>query len=266
MSDKELSKDVLKVSSSAEINAEPVEEKTAVSVVKICGMTEAQVRTGVSGMSFKDSVDHQFESEDCGEVHIRLTGPKKAVKSAVKEIKAAFGINVFTSHEEKTLEDVVVELLLANKLTVSTVESLTGGMLAGRIINVPGVSDIYKAGFITYSNKAKRKLAGVSRKTIDKYGAVSEQTAKEMSKGSANLYKADVVAAVTGNAGPDESEGKPVGLVYIGVNVAGKITTREYHFDGDRRQIREKTVTAALVLMRECILEYYGKVTFGGDS
>ena len=79
MSDKELSKDVLKVSSSAEINAEPVEEKTAVSVVKICGMTEAQVRTGVSGMSFKDSVDHEFESEDCGEVHIRLTGPKKAV-------------------------------------------------------------------------------------------------------------------------------------------------------------------------------------------
>ena len=119
MSDKELSKDVLKDSSSAEINAEPVEEKTAVSVVKICGMTEAQVRTGVSGMSFKDSVDHEFESEDCGEVHIRLTGPKKAVKSAVKEIKAAFGINVFTSHEEKICTVIVpnnqLSLAIGNK-------------------------------------------------------------------------------------------------------------------------------------------------------
>ena len=241
------------------------EEKIVNTVVKICGMTEAQVKTGVSGMSFKDGVTLEFDSEDCGEVHIHIAGPKKPVKSAVKEIKAAFGINVFTTHD-KTLEDVVVELLVANKLTVSTVESLTGGLLAGRIINVPGVSDIYKAGFITYSNKAKRKLAGVSRKTIDKFGAVSEQTAREMSKGSANLYKADVVAAVTGNAGPDESEGKPVGLVYIGVNVAGKITVREYHFDGNRAEIRGKTVTAALVLMRECILEYYGKVTFGGES
>ena len=76
-------------------------------------------------------------------------------------------------------------MLVANELTISTIESCTGGLVAGRLINVPGVSDVFKAGYITYSNKAKRKVAGVKKATLHKYGAVSEQVAAEMAKGAA---------------------------------------------------------------------------------
>lgn len=83
-----------------------------------------------------------------------------------------------------TLEKAVVDLLLANELTVSTIESCTGGMLAARLINIPGVSEVFKTGYITYSNKAKRKIAGVKKGTLDKFGAVSPATAKEMARGN----------------------------------------------------------------------------------
>ena len=244
------------------------------SLVKICGRTEAEVadlvdefiRGNESGVSVSPHAT-------AGEVQLRITATgedekqaKKAIKPVVKEIKARLGDSVYTTHEEKSLEEVVVELLLANKLTVTTVESCTGGLLAGRIINVPGVSEIYKAGYITYSKKAKRRIVGVSRKTLDKYGAVSEQAAREMVKGVTGLFKADVAVAVSGNAGPDMSEGKPVGLVYIAVNVAGNITAREYHFNGSRAQIREMSVASALILLRHCVLEYYGKMTFGTEE
>ena len=92
----------------------------------------------------------------------------------------------------------VADLLMANDLTVTTAESCTGGMIAARIINVPGVSECYKAGLVTYSNKAKRKFLGVRKSTLDKYGAVSSKTASEMAKGAALLMKSDVAVAVTG--------------------------------------------------------------------
>ena len=137
-------------------------------------------------------------------------------------------------------------------------------MIAARIINVPGVSECYKAGLVTYSNKAKRKFLGVRKSTLDKYGAVSSKTAGEMAKGAALLLKADVAVAVTGIAGPDGgTEEKPVGLVYIGCCVKGELTVKEYHFSGTRGQIREATTSAALILMRSCILKYFSKVTFG---
>ena len=115
-------------------------------------------------------------------------------------------------------------------------------MIAARIINVPGVSECYKAGLVTYSNKAKRKFLGV-RETLDKYGAVSSKTASEMAKGAALLMKSDVAVAVTGIAGPDGgTEEKPVGLVYIGCK-RGEVTVKEYHFSGTRSQIREATTS-----------------------
>ena len=110
------------------------------------------------------------------------------------------------------------------------------------------------------------EACGVSRKTLDKYGAVSEQAAREMAKGVTSLFKADVAVAVSGNAGPDASEGKPVGLVYIAVNVAGKVSVKEFNFSGDRAKIRNLSVANALVMMRQCILEYYGRMTFGSSD
>ncbi len=158
----------------------------------------------------------------------------------------------------------MVDLLHANNLTATCAESCTGGLLSARLINVPGVSDTYKSGVITYSNKAKRRFLGVKKSTLQKYGAVSEQTAEEMAKGAALFHKADVAVAVTGLAGPEGGEeDKPVGLVYIACSVKGKTTVRKYRFSGNRGKVRESAVSAALALMRGCILEYFSKVTFG---
>ena len=98
---------------------------------------------------------------------------------------------MYTTEEDVTLEKAVVDLLLANELTVSTIESCTGGMLAARLINIPGVSEVFKTGYITYSNKAKENCRR-KKGTLDKFGAVSPQTAKEMARGTALLTKADV--------------------------------------------------------------------------
>ena len=150
---------------------------------------------------------------------------------------------------------------------MSTVESCTGGLLAARLINVPGVSEVFKSGYITYSNKAKRRLLGIKKNSLLKHGAVSEEIAREMAKGAAMVSKSDVTVSVTGIAGPDGgSEEKPVGLVYIGCNVCGRITVKECRFSGDRTKVRDNTVSAALSLMRQCILQYYSEVTFGSKE
>ena len=191
---------------------------------------------------------------------------RKLVKPMVKELKGRFGNNIYTTDTEVTLEKAVIDLLVANHLTVSTAESCTGGLVSARLINVPGASEVFKAGYVSYSNKIKRKLIGVKRSSLEKHGAVSSVVAKEMAKGAAMLSKADVVVSVTGIAGPDGgSAEKPVGLVYIGCQVKGETTVKEYHFKGDRNKIREASVSAALSLMRECILRYCSNVMFSEE-
>ncbi len=242
--------------------------------VKICGVGESKAETMVEDLIREQSNPTIATYAKTGEVHLRVTAraedekaAKKLVKPVVKELKGRFGNHIYTTDDDVTLEKAVVDLLLANKLTVSTVESCTGGLLAGRLINVPGVSEVFKAGYITYSNKSKRRLLGIKKATLLKHGAVSEQIARDMVKGAALMTKADVAVSVTGIAGPTgATEEKPVGLVYIGCNVCGRINVKEYHFSGNRAKVRESTVAAALSLMRECILQYYSEVTFGSKG
>ncbi len=239
--------------------------------VKIVGIGESAAAEMIDDLYEKQSNPTIATYAKVGEVHLRVTAKaedekkaRKLLKPVIKELKNRFNEHIFTTDPEVTLEQSIVDLLVDNALTVSTVESCSGGLVAGRLINVPGVSEVFKMGHITYSNKAKRKIIGVKRSTLEKYGAVSEQVAAEMAKGGFGLSKADVTVSVTGIAGPDGgSETKPVGLVYIGCCVKGKTTVKEYHFSGNRAKIREATVAAALVLMRECVLEYISEVTFG---
>lgn len=239
--------------------------------VKICGVGESRAETMV-----KDLIDAQTNPTiatyaKTGEVHIRVTasavdrkGAMKLIKPVVKELKSRFGNEIYSTEEDTTLEKAVIDLLQANDLTVTCAESCTGGLLSARLINVPGASEVYKSGVITYSNKAKRRFLNVKKSTLQKCGAVSEQTAEEMAKGAALLLKADAAVAVTGLAGPDGgTEDKPVGLVYIACSVKGKVTVKRYHFSGSRSKVRESAVSAALALLRSCILEYFSKVTFG---
>lgn len=233
--------------------------------VKICGMEEGQVREQIHDLlAAQDRLVFMLTSRP-GEVDIRISAQaekeeeaKSKVKHMVRELKIRLGSCIFTTNPKVTLEETIVQLLKEQKLTITTVESCTGGMVSARLTDVPGVSEVFKQGLVTYSNKAKRKLIGVKKMTLKKYTAVSEQTAWEMARGGAILTEADVCVSVTGYAGPDAGEnGEPVGLVYIGCNVKGKIEVEEFHFSGDRRDIREHATVNALILLRRCILENY---------
>ena len=136
-------------------------------------------------------------------------------------------------------------------------------MVSSRIINVHGASDVFKYGFVTYSNKAKRKLVGVKKATLEKHTAVSEPVANEMAKGAAAESQADVAISVTGIAGPGGgTDDIPVGTVFIGCGIKGESKAYKYIFSGNRQRIREQAVSAALTVLRKSVLEYYSKVTF----
>lgn len=151
------------------------------------------------------------------------------------------------------MEAEVVRLLKKKGLKICFVESCTGGLLAATLINVSGASAVIEQSYVTYSNEAKHKLAGVKNKTLKERGAVSKKTAKEMAKGGAKAAECPVCVSVTGVAGPGTEEGKPVGLVYIGVYFQGSVTAYKFRFDGTRSEIRKKAVDKALSLIVKTI-------------
>lgn len=159
-------------------------------------------------------------------------------------------------YEDISPETEVVTLLLKKKLTIAAAESCTGGLLSARLINTPGISEVYLMGEITYSNEAKHKLLKVKRKTLKQFGAVSPNVAVQMADGIRAKAKSHVAIAVTGIAGPDGgSLEKPVGLVFISCATKEGTVVREYRFSGNREEIREQSVLAGLSLIKECILK-----------
>lgn len=233
-------------------------------MVKICGYGESQVEDKLIDLINTQTNPTIATYAKTAEVHLRVTAKaanedeaKALLKPVVKEIKSRFDNAVYTTKEEETLEMAVVRLLKKHELTVTTAESCTGGLIAGRLVNVPGASEVFREGFITYSNKAKRKYLDVSKGTLKKYGAVSEQTAKEMATGGVFASDADTCIAVTGIAGPDADGEKPVGLVYIACYMKDKVKVEEYHFKGNREKIREQSVVKALDFLRRSILSNY---------
>ncbi len=157
--------------------------------------------------------------------------------------------------KEQSLEERIAALLRQRGFTVTTTESCTGGLLAGRLINAAGISEVYKEGYITYSNEAKEKLLHVSHETLETYGAVSEQTAQEMVLGAAEAAGAQAALATTGIAGPDGgTPKKPAGLVYIGCHVNGVTTVERHMYAGERAQVRSMAVESALLLLEQMLL------------
>lgn len=154
------------------------------------------------------------------------------------------------------LKDVIMnnrlsDLLVINSLTISTAESCTGGLIGHIITNTPGSSAYYMGGVISYSNQAKCDLLGVSPETLEKFGAVSEQTAKEMAAGVKERFKTDVGLSVTGIAGPDGgSDEKPVGTVFMGFIFKGAPCSIRYLFKGSRFEIKQQTAETALENIR----------------
>jgi nicotinamide-nucleotide amidase len=134
---------------------------------------------------------------------------------------------------------------------LATAESCTGGMVAARLTDIAGSSDVVERGFVTYSNESKIELLGVSAELLGSYGAVSAQVARAMAEGALAHSRADIAISVTGIAGPGGAvPGKPVGLVYLGVASKGRETRVErQHFEGDRQAVRAAALDRALELL-----------------
>ena len=145
---------------------------------------------------------------------------------------------------------------IKKKLTITTAESCTGGMISSAIVHINGSSKIFKSSYIVYSNDMKSKLLNISNDLIKKNGAVSEIIAFNMAKNSLKILKANLSIAVTGIAGPTGGTfDKPVGLVWIGIGTKEKIITNKYQFNGNRLQIRQKTTYESLRLANNVILK-----------
>ncbi|MEY8412083.1 competence/damage-inducible protein A [Lachnospiraceae bacterium 62-26] len=232
-------------------------------MVKICSIGESRAETMIADLMDAQTNPTIAPYAKTGEVHLRVTAKASGEEEAgelitpvIEELFRRFGDAIFTIEESVTLEEAVAGLLAEKGMTVTTAESCTAGLLAGRLMNAAGASNVYREGYITYSDEAKERLLGVSHETLMQYGAVSAQTAEEMARGAARAAGADAAVGVTGIAGPGGgTDEKPVGLVYVGCFVKGAVRTEEFHFTGNRAKNRESAVARALTLLREELLK-----------
>lgn len=174
----------------------------------------------------------------------------------VRELERRFGAHVF-SHSEPDLARVLAAELFARKLSIALAESCTGGLLAGRLTSVPGISAVFSAGWVTYANEAKQRELGVPEELLARHGAVSAEVARALAEGAARKARARLAIAITGIAGPDGGTAeKPVGLVWFAVTLDGRTRCEERRFVvPDRELVRAFAVNTALDLARRAVLE-----------
>jgi len=198
----------------------------------------------------KTEVEVQISATDTDETAAKRTADELADKVVEK-----LGVAVFSFNGE-TMEEVVGKLLTERGLTVSLAESCTGGLIAERLTDMPGSSKYFLEGAVTYSNGAKISRLGVKSETLDRFGAVSAETAEEMAVGMRERAQTDFAVSITGIAGPDGgSEEKPVGTVFIALADAEGVRSMKFVFPGDRYLIRWRSSQAALDFLRRRILK-----------
>ena len=232
-------------------------------MVKISGIGESQVAADIDDLISAQQNPTIAPYAKTGEVHLRVTAKgrseeecRELIAPTLGELTRRFGSFIFATDEAVTLEAAVLDMLKKRGLTLSTAESLTGGALSSRLVSVPGASQVFACGYVTYSNEAKASALGVSPDTLERFGAVSAECAREMAEGACTSSGTDAAISTTGFAGPAApSDNHPVGTVYMACAIRGKVTVREYHFKGNRNRIRESTVSHALSFLRECLLE-----------
>ncbi|MBC6002782.1 competence/damage-inducible protein A [Paeniclostridium sp. NSJ-45] len=191
------------------------------------------------------------------EVTLRITAKSKddekandLIKSIEEKIKDRVGKYIY-GYDDTTLEETVAKLLVKNNMTIAVSESCTGGMVSSKLIDYPGISQSFIEGCVTYSNEAKMNRLGVKKETLDKYGAVSSETAIEMAVGIAKNLNTNIGLSTTGVAGPGGgTDEKPVGLVYIGIYINGDVKVKKCNFSGSRDKIRSRATNEALNLLR----------------
>ena len=210
------------------------------------GIGESVLETTVKDLFTEGDIFYEFLVKDYGTL-IRLQTKIENKKNVAKIVKKLYNrISEFIIGEDNDrIENTIYEYLNSgkNSLTISTAESCTGGMVASKLIEVPGISENFIESIVSYSNEAKIKRLKVKKETLEKYGAVSEEVAREMLAG----LKTDVGISTTGIAGPGGgTKDKPVGLVYIGIKVKDEVKVFKRELKGDRNKIRQRAMMHAL--------------------
>ena len=210
------------------------------------GIGESVLETTVKDLFTEGDIFYEFLVKDYGTL-IRLQTKIENKKNVAKIVKKLYNrISEFIiGEDDDRIENTIYECLNSGEkpLTISTAESCTGGMIASKLIEVPGISTNFIEGIVSYSNEAKIKRLKVKKETLEKYGAVSEEIAREMLAG----LKTDVGISTTGIAGPDGgTKDKPVGLVYIGIKVKDEVKIFRRELKGDRNKIRQRAMMHAL--------------------
>lgn len=225
------------------------------------------IRTfGIGESSMAEMVNDLFDAENPtvapyakdGEALLRVTAMARTKEEAenlckpvINEIKSRLDGFVY-GVDYSCIEEAVIEKLKEKHMKVATAESCTGGLIAKRITDVPGASEVFDCGIISYANEIKHRVLGVSEDDLNKYGAVSEPVARQMAQGALKVSGADIAVSVTGIAGPDsDSTNKPVGLVYIGLADRDNVWVRELRTSRkDRSYNRYVSASNALNMIR----------------
>ncbi len=194
-----------------------------------------------------------------GECELRITAKAETEEKAQsmldpveQQLRAQFGDLIY-GVDVKSLEACISNLLREQNLTLATAESCTGGLAAKRMTDLPGASQVFKGGVVCYANEVKHNILGVAQETLDQYGAVSAETAKELAVGACKVLGSDLAVSITGVAGPDPDEGKPVGLVYVGLARGEQVWVKETRLGQARDRIRNSAVLTAFDLVRRCL-------------
>jgi nicotinamide-nucleotide amidase len=236
-------------------------------IVRVFGLGEGYVAEQISDLCNKANPTCATYAKD-GEMFVRVTArAENAEKSAamcepvVADLKKRLGEFCYGVDVE-SLEEAVVHLLAERRLTVATAESCTGGLVAKRITDIPGSSEVFHMGAVTYANEIKTKLLGVPEDTLAQYGAVSPQVAKLMAQGVRERSGADFGVGITGIAGPDGgTPEKPVGLVYLALSDGKDVWVREMRSTGcskGRGYVRFLAASNALDMIRRRVLNLGG--------
>lgn len=231
--------------------------------VKTIGVGESSLET-----MLMDIIDAQTDPTiatyaGTGECYLRVTSKRRteaeaeaAVSETVEIIKERLGDKIYSiSRENEDFYGVVGRMLIAKGISVSACESCTGGLFSGRLTEIAGISEVFDRGLVTYSNRAKTEELGVRAETLEKYGAVSEETAREMALGLWKKTGSRLCLSVTGIAGPGGgTEEKPVGLVYMAAALDGNCVCERHLFNSDSRSyIRERSVIAMFLMAYKLI-------------
>jgi nicotinamide-nucleotide amidase len=225
-------------------------------IIKVTGIAESKVAELLDDLFRASSNPSIAYLASSGEVKVRVTAKaasrgeaEELIRPMAEGVARRLGSHVFTTNDEE-LEQVAGGLLKATRRTVAAAESLTGGSLAVRLSAAPGSSEFFKGSAVCYAAEAKREVLGVSKETLEGPGVVSEECAREMAEGARRIFDADIGVALTGVAGPEPHDDKPVGTVCVALSADDREESRTFRAPGDRSMVRRWAEQAALDMLR----------------